>query len=355
MTDYFGAIGARAGSRSTHRHAVRWFTARRKPPQSRAKRMDMRPSRSIHLRWEWIPAAEHYVGMARLATVFVSIALAYKVAELTWLVVANVQGEGGSERVIVSGDAAPYAKTTSTSPARDIASFHLFGKAQSSDAVAAVEAIATPTRLPLTLRGTLASADARLARALIANGLGEERSFAANDLVFGETTLETIQADHVVIRHGERRERLHFPLETSDTFADSASDSSAGIGPLEIESEFGPSILTPLRELRDGNSLREFRKYLTDHPHAFAALTEKPAETDPSGRVIGYRLDNVNMAAYLRQLGLRPGDVLTAVNNVPLSDARSLSPLIHAVASMEKIQIHYNRRGQPRVIALGEL
>lgn len=73
------------------------------------------------------------------------------------------------------------------------------------------------------------------------------------------------------------------------------------------------------------------------------------------GRIIGYRLDTANTAAYLLQLGLRPGDVLIAINNIPFSDSRNLSPLIHTAASMEEIPTHYTRRGQSHVIALGAL
>lgn len=356
MADYFGAIGPPpAGSRTMQGTAVRWFTARRRSPRRRTKPIDLPSVRLTRAKWAWPSATEPYKGMAYLAALLVSIALAYKLAEVTWLVAAYIQPEGAAPRLFFWSESAPNVQTASTSAARDLASFHLFGQAPSSEPVAAIEPVVTPTRLPLTLRGTLASADTRFARALIANDRGEERSFAADELMFGETTLETIHPDHVVIRQGERRELLRFPHDIMDNAADGAPVASAPFEQVESESEFGPSILTPLREPRDANTLREFRKYLTDHPHAFAALTEKPAETDPSGRVIGYRLDPVNTAAYLRQLGLRPGDVLTAINNVPLSDSRNLSPLIHTAASMDEIHIHYTRRGQPRVIALGAL
>ena len=356
MADYLGALGPRpAGSRTMQGTAVRWFTARRSSPRRATERIDLPSVRSTRVKWAWPSATERHKGVAHLAAVLVSIALAYKLAEVTWLVVAYVQPGEAAPVLLVPSEPAPYAQKATTSAARDLASFHLFGQAPLSETVAAVDPVVTPTRLPLTLRGTLASADAGLARALIANERGEEHSFAANELMFGETTLETIRADHVVIRQGERRELLRFPHDTTVDTADGASVASVPIEQIESESELGPTILTPLREPRDANSLSEFRKYLADHPHAFTALTEKPAETDPSGRVIGYRLDNVNTAAYLRQLGLRPGDVLTAINNVPLSDSRNLSPLIHTAASMEEIQIHYTRRGQPRVIALGAL
>lgn len=354
MADFFGAIRPpSAGSRTMQGDAVRWFTARRNSPRRRTERIDLPSVRIAHVRWAWPSATAPYKGLAHLAAVFLSIALAYKLAELTWLMVAYVHPEEAAQALLVSREPAPYAQTSSNSAARDLPSFHLFGQVPSNETIAAIEPAVTPTRLPLTLRGTLASADTRFARALIANDRGEERSFAANELTFGETTLETIHPDHVVIRHGARRELLRFPHDTTDNAAGGASVVSAPSEHVEPESEFGPSVLTPLREPRDANTLRDFRKYLADHPHAFAALTEKPAETDPSGRVIGYRLDHVNTAAYLRQLGLRPGDVLTAINDVQLSDSRSLSPLIHTVASMEEIQIHYTRRGQPRVIALG--
>lgn len=355
MANYLGAIGTPAGSRPVQGTAVRWFTARRKSPRHRTERLDSPSSRLIRVKWVWPSAGQRYQGMAQLAAVLVSIALAYKVAELTWLVAAHVHPAGAAPRFLLPSEAAPYTQTVATSAKRDLASLHLFGQVPSDETVAAIESVVVPTRLPLVLRGTIASADAGLARALIANDRGEEYSFAADELMFGEMRLETIHPQHVVIRRGDRRELLYFPRDSAGGDGDGTVDSREAVAQTEQETELGPRALTPIREVRNADSLREFRQYVADHPYAFAALTERSAETDSNGRTVGYRLDNVNIAAHFRQLGLRPGDVLTAINDVPVSDTRKLAPLMDAVADMKEIQIHYIRRGQPRVIALGAL
>lgn len=354
MADDLGAIGTPTGFRNRQGAAVRWFTARRRTPRRRSESLDSPSVRSTRVKRVLRYATERYTGMAQWAAMLVAIALAYKLAELTWLIVAYAQPAAAAPHLLVSSEPAPHAqKTASTPAARDLASLHLFGQVPSSETVAVIEPAVTPTRLSLVLRGTIASADSGLARALIANDRGEEHSFAADELMFGETRLETIHPHHVVIRRGDRRELLHFPRDSAGSDVEGAGVNLEAIAQTETETEYGPRVLTPVREVRDADSLREFRQYVADHPHALAALTEKPAETDSNGRVIGYRLDNVTTAGHLRQLGLRPGDVLTAINDVPMGDTRNLAPLVAAVAGMKEIQIHYIRRGQPRVIALG--
>lgn len=290
---------------------------------------------------------------AQIVTMLLAVLLAYEGAVLTWLVLPVGDTVDTNFLTDSSNPTPPRHQARAKETPHDLASLHLFGNATLVNLPLPIENVTAPTRLPLILRGVLASSDNRYARALIANDRGVELSFASGALVFGEVALETIQPDCVVIRNGDQRERLCFSEDQEIKINPASPDGPEVIAELEPESEKGPTVQTPLRESRSAESLHEFSQYLADHPHALASLTENPAKTDSAGRVVGYSLDAANIPSYLRRLGLRPGDILTAVNDIPLHDTRKISELATDVMSTKEIQIHYTRRGQLRVIALG--
>lgn len=96
----------------------------------------------------------------------------------------------------------------SRTPVGEIIAAHLFGRPAQSPAPVQQATVPT-TRLNLTLAGVVASADPRVARAIIANGNGPLRNYAVGEMLEQtDLRLHAIHAGEVVIERGGKLESL---------------------------------------------------------------------------------------------------------------------------------------------------
>jgi membrane-associated protease RseP (regulator of RpoE activity) len=72
------------------------------------------------------------------------------------------------------------------------------------------------------------------------------------------------------------------------------------------------------------------------------------------GKLSGYRIfpgGRTNVAAFT-QLGLRPGDLVTAVNGTPLDDANRGNEILQTLSSMGSANVTVLRNGQAQDLSL---
>ena len=107
--------------------------------------------------------------------------------------------------------------------------WHLFGEvAPEAEPVKTVVPVDAPdTRLKLSLHGTFSSADAALARAIIADERGNEEMYAVGDILPGNAELSEIQSDKVILLRGGRYEILRLPRDTISGDTGTATISAA--------------------------------------------------------------------------------------------------------------------------------
>lgn len=144
-------------------------------------------------------------------------------------------------------------------------------------------AAASPTNLPLVLRGIILAHPASASSAIIASGAEPSKAYAIGQSV-GGGTIESIQADRIVLNVGGRREYLAFPR--------SGEPIPTATPP--------PSIAAPAPPA----------------PPSGAAMVERMgANATDNGYKIG-----ASPPPLLRSAGIRPGDVIEQVNGSPLGD-----------------------------------
>ena len=195
------------------------------------------------------------------------------------------------------------------------------GPAAAATAAAASEALAE-TRLPLILHGVFVAETAAESTAILARKGRSEQLYHIGERVPGNATLDAVYLDHVLLRRGRSLERLTFPkadetIATPIPRAAGKPDARA----LEARNRGRPS-LPPARGETAEPSPQElaerYREKLKDEPiKALGELGLTPLGGDGSA---GYRLDRLARSPYLRQTGLRPGDVILSVNGQPLGD-----------------------------------
>jgi len=70
------------------------------------------------------------------------------------------------------------------------------------------------------------------------------------------------------------------------------------------------------------------------------------------GKLTGYRIYPAGNAPAFAQLGLHPGDVVTAVNGIPLTDPAQSMRILSALKTSEQITVTLQRNGQSQTVPL---
>lgn len=288
---------------------------------------------------DWLPrlmalGADKRLPM--LVTLAVILLLAHAVAALTWTLLPAPAVEA-----LPSASAGGARHVASRTPAAvvNMAQWHLFGQVQKEVPKPVQQAVDAPdTHLNLKLRGVLASQDPVMARAIIADGKGVEEAYAVNGDLPGGAVLREIYADRVILEYRGRLEALRLPKETVGGFTDDTTESDQGGSPMA--SAVAPS---------GGDTsalLRQYRDALTNNPVSLMDLVRaEPVMDEASGQLKGYRLSPGRDRQLLSRFGLRPGDVVTAVNGVALDNPIKALEIMRDLAGANQVSLDVERNG----------
>ena len=208
---------------------------------------------------------------------------------------------------------------------RQLPNWHLFGEvAPEAEPVKAVVPVDAPdTRLKLSLHGTFSSADAALARAIIADERGDEEMYAVGDILPGNAELSEIQSDKVILLRGGRYEILRLPRDTISGDAGTATISATTASQVTTTSE----------------RLQSLRHALRQNPKSLFGLVRTIPKKDDQGKMIGYILQPGREPELFEQMGLKPGDVVTRINDVNLDNLASGMQALRSVQSGDTVSM----------------
>lgn len=237
-----------------------------------------------------------------------------------------------------STPASSFASGASTSGpsaqqmARDIASAHLFGEA-GNEPVATVQPTrqtAPDTKLNLTLHGVLAYSPPENSLAIISSGGNREEVYAIGDKIVGNTTLQAVFADRVIIRRSGKNETLRLPenfaaLGVAGNLSTQLNPSGNGSGDLP-------------------GSAKKLRERLVRQPSEMAKLfTMRPYKRN--GKRIGYRIQPKRDPELLAGFGIQPGDIITSINGIELTSNRQGAAALKNLISAKTIDLTVLRGG----------
>lgn len=266
---------------------------------------------------------------ARAATparYLIVLGMAYTLASTVLFVAAPPEAASVSPRNSVerlSRDDRPGADLDS------IVGANLFGVAGAKPSEAAAEAAReslAETRLPLVLHGVFVAETPGDSTAILARKGRSEQLYHIGERVPGNATLDTVYIDHVLLRRGRSLERLTFPKsdETIATPATRAKPRQAGATEASTRTARIGSPATAVPSARTagerspGEMAQQVREKLKADPQkALGELGLSPVGGDAPA---GYRLDRLAQSPYLRQTGLKPGDVILSINGQPVGD-----------------------------------
>ena len=276
----------------------------------------------------------HGARLPPVATLLLAMLIAWQLASLVWLWVPLPESARWQPAPAAPAPAAARPAATSDT----LASAHLFGQYRASAAGdAASLANAPDTQLNFTLLGILAGSSDSESLALIAREGGDEAPYRIGADVSPGVTLQAIFPDRVILARGGRLETLRL---------DKDAPSNAGLfqsaAPATEGGETNAASAEMLTQIR--------QQVLTDPSKAASFIRVQPIAGE--GGVRGYRVYPGPERAAFTAAGLKPGDVVTAINGSPLSDPGQALQLLQSLSSASTVNLAVERNGTVQSVNL---
>jgi general secretion pathway protein C len=285
---------------------------------------------------QWLTAANRH--LPPVVTIVLVVALAYKLAEITWLMLPGAPVAGPAPVV------APPVSGTAVSTPRPGADYsglidsQLFGRALESAAPPPPAVVDAPeTNLSLRLTGVIAYGDDDLGHAVIQSGRNVERLYVVGQTIEGASgaTLHRVYEDRVLLNRSGTLETLRLPKELSNT-------------PPPAMARPAPAMQMPVADPIAGGSLREV---ISANATRFSDILRAAPHIE-GGRMIGFRINPGRDRELFASLGLQPGDVVTDVNGIVLDDQSRSIQLFESLGESTIANVTIIRDGAPQVLVL---
>jgi len=272
-----------------------------------------------------IPGSEQWRALfftrgPRLATWLLALALGVQAA----MIVTNL---AGADRAPAPGMIAA-ASRAQRAPV-DIAAItntHLFGVAPA--AAGGNGANAPQTNMPLVLTGVIAANDPRGGLAILGPSIAATKVYAVGDNIAGGARLHAVYSDHVLLDRGGVIEALALPRQ----LAGSAPPPSVYAAPTQA----------PMQRMRE----------LVSRDPGIIGDIMRPEPVFAGGKQQGFRVyPGRDREAFVR-LGLRPGDLVTAIDGTPLDDPARGEQILSTLGSSSEAHVTVLRNGQQQDLTL---
>lgn len=260
--------------------------------------------------------------------------------KLAWLLVP--QADGGVT-------SAPVAATPAPAPMQSVGKWHLFGNPQT---IAVLQQMhnAPATTLKLTLRGTLAMDDPNDGIAMIADEHGGERAYKVGEAVGDNAKLTAVYTDHVVLDHEGVAETLNLPQADAHATAPPANPADLASATGTRASSIPPNFAPP--QLGGNLDWNAAQSKLRIDPAQIA----KQVHVEPvfeNGKIAGARLSGGGeVARLMNQAGLKPTDLITAINGQSLSAVSNPQQFMDNLAGAGSISVTVLRDGKPATLTV---
>jgi general secretion pathway protein C len=213
-----------------------------------------------------------------------------------------------------------------------VVSAHLFGVAVADPATQ------DPNNAPLSsanlvLAGTIATENPKRGIAIITDG-GPSKVFSVGDNVNG-ASLYSVYLDHVILDRGGTLETLVLPRL------------------LTGGSRMPPRHVAAAADARTVQAVTNIKHMVEQNPSILDQVMRTVASYDnAAGKLRGFRAYPGRNRAIFNELGLKPGDLVTAINGQPLDDPQHSQEVINTIQTSNFVTVTIERGGQRQDISL---
>jgi general secretion pathway protein C len=262
----------------------------------------------------------------------VSLGLAALIAvELARIAISLLSGGPVKSPQPVPASVAPRAQHAGLD-IQSVVSAHLFGVA-APDPSTQDPANAPQSTANLVLAGTIATQDPKRGVAIISDG-GPAKVYSVGDNV-GGATLHSVYLDHVILDRGGALETLLLPRL------------------------LGPGMNGPPVVRRSGADPRtvaavdNIRRLVQQDPGILdQVMRTVPSYDNAAGRLRGFRAYPGRNRQIFNKLGLKPGDLVTAINGTALDDPQRSQEVFNTIQTSDHVTVTVERGGQKQDITL---
>jgi general secretion pathway protein C len=259
----------------------------------------------------------------------VSLSLAALIAvELARIAMSLVSGPVKSPQPAI-------ARSAQTRPhpgvnVQKVVSAHLFGVAI-ADPSTQDPANAPLSSANLLLAGTIATQNPKRGVAIISDGGAPAKVFSVGDNVNG-ASLHSVYLDHVILDRGGTLETLVLPRLLPG-------------GRASVRKIGG--------DARTVAAVDNIRRMVQQDPGILDQVMRTVASYDSTaGKLRGFRAYPGRNRAIFNKLGLKPGDLVTAINGQTLDDPQHSQEVFNTIQSSDRVTVTIERGGQKQDISL---
>jgi general secretion pathway protein C len=288
-------------------------------------------------------------GRAALLACAVLAALAvWLLVRLVWLLVPR--GDAA-----LDASAARVGAAAGSAPAQSIAKWHLFGNTPGATS----GANATVSTTGMVLRGTLADRDPAAGIAVISGGGGDgsERAFRAGEAVAGGIKLARVYPDRVILLRDGVEETLALTrdrnLEPGNVVRQRTPGNARASSPSATPAQASaPSTnAASVRATQAPPDWQQTVDRLRQNPDELAKRVQIVPVMD-GGKLTGVRVAPGSDAALMGQIGLKSGDVVTAINGAPVDSLARGQQILESLRSASSARVTVLRDGKPTDVVI---
>lgn len=208
---------------------------------------------------------------------------------------------------------------------------HLFGVAP---AATQDEGNAPQSSANLLLAGTIATQDPKHGIAIISEGGAPSKVYSVGERV-GGASLHSVYLDHVILDRAGALETLLLPRELPPTRGPAVARRMPGGDPRTVA------------------AVENIRRMVQQDPGILDQVMRTVASYDnAAGKLRGFRAYPGRNRAIFSKLGLKAGDLVTAINGTPLDDPQRSQDVFNTIQTSDHVTVTIERGGQRQDITL---
>ncbi|HMD29809.1 MAG TPA: type II secretion system protein GspC [Steroidobacteraceae bacterium] len=217
---------------------------------------------------------------------------------------------------------------------QNVISAHLFGVAAVNGG-AQDPANAPQSSANLLLAGTIATQDPKRGVAIISDGGGPSKVYSVGDRV-GGASLHSVYLDHVILDRSGALETLQLPRQL-------------------LAGNRGPAaaMRRPGADPRTVAAVDNIRHMVQQDPGILDQVMRTVASYDnAAGKLRGFRAYPGRNRQIFSKLGLKAGDLVTAINGTALDDPQRSQEVFNTIQTSDRVTVTVERGGQKQDISL---
>jgi general secretion pathway protein C len=263
----------------------------------------------------------------------VSLALAALIAvELARIAISLLSGGPVKSPQPVLTNVAPRGAQHAGFDTQSVVSAHLFGVA-AADPSTEDPANAPQSSANLVLAGTIATQDPKRGVAIISDG-GPSKVYSVGDNI-GGASLHSVYLDHVILDRGGALETLLLPTQLGPGMRGPPITRRAGGDPRTVA------------------AVENIRRMVQQDPGLLdQVMRAVPSYDNAAGKLRGFRAYPGRNRQIFSKLGLRAGDLVTAINGTALDDPQRSQEVFNTIQTSDHVTVTIERGGQKQDITL---